>query len=545
MRFTHLLPLAALSAAIVLPDEQVFADLAVPKRQPSESRHKESKSILDKLPCPHHLFDGPKSWIESFRKPRNPIDHALDHSESFDEESQENFVRGFDADAWLEDAIISGFLEGEGLDSPFAVGPQHDGPPPLSHGPPPFGPSPSEGPPNEGPPGDGPPGRGPPGHGPPGHGPPGHGPPGHKPPHKKPHKPHPPHHHHKPNKTIFELISESKYTTKLAKLIANDSELVEVLNSTKANYTLFAPTDSAFAKIPEHAPKPSKEFIRKALLYHIAPGLYPAGRLIFSHTVPTLYNETLLGDNPQRLVAKGGLRGISLNFYSKLLAANIPATNGIIHGVGSIIVPPPRALKIVELLPAQFSTLLLALEKTGLVEELAEAKSVGGTFFVPPNDAFKKLGPRINAFLFSKFGQKYLKALLKYHIVANETLYSNAFYGPSKADLRIESEQEAGADAAPYLHYDLPTLLGGKSLAIDVTRFGPFITFKINGFVRVVVSDGVAKDGVLQVVNKVLIPPKTSPGGAELEYWQGEEMSVDEFKERLGPFVDGDMHVDL
>merc|ERR1711881_19246 len=102
-----------------------------------------------------------------------------------------------------------------------------------------------------------------------------------------------PPHHGKPNKTIYELISESKYTTQLAKLINNDTELVEVLNSTKANFTLFAPTDHAFSKIPEHAPKPSKEFIRKVLLYHVSPGLYPAGRLLFSHTVPTLFNETL------------------------------------------------------------------------------------------------------------------------------------------------------------------------------------------------------------------------------------------------------------
>jgi uncharacterized surface protein with fasciclin (FAS1) repeats len=120
------------------------------------------------------------------------------------------------------------------------------------------------------------------------------------------------------------LISESKYTTVLAKLVANDTELVKVLNSTKAgNLTLFAPTDHAFSKIPPGAHHPSKDFIKKVLLYHISPGLYPAGRLIFSKTVPTLFNETLLGDNPQRLTAKVGLKGIAINFYSKVVAVNI------------------------------------------------------------------------------------------------------------------------------------------------------------------------------------------------------------------------------
>jgi hypothetical protein len=82
--------------------------------------------------------------------------------------------------------------------------------------------------------------------------------------------------------------------------------------------------------------------------------------------------------------------------------------------VDSILVPPPKTLQVLELLPTEFSTLLLGLGKTGLIEELAEATTTGGTFFAPPNGAFKKLGPRINGFLFSKFGKKYLKALLKY-----------------------------------------------------------------------------------------------------------------------------------
>lgn len=59
---------------------------------------------------------------------------------------------------------------------------------------------------------------------------------------------------------------------------------------------------------------------------------------------------------------------------------------------------------------------------------------VGGTLFAPSNWAFQKLGPGINAFLFSPHGQKYLRALLQYHIVVNQTLYSDAFYNGEKAE---------------------------------------------------------------------------------------------------------------
>jgi len=92
-------------------------------------------------------------------------------------------------------------------------------------------------------------------------------------------------------------------------------------------------------------------------------------------------------------------------------------------------------------------------------------------------------------------------------------------------------------------------LLLDKSLAVDLTRYGPFISFKINGFVKVVIQDGIAKDGVIQIVSDVLIPPKAPGGpGAAVQHWGGEEMSVEEFMERLGPFVqenEEEMKMDL
>lgn len=197
----------------------------------------------------------------------------------------------------------------------------------------------------------------------------------------------------------------------------------------------------------------------------------------------------------------------------------------MIHGVDSLLLPPPPALKIVELLPGEFSTLQLGLYKTGLFDAISKANHTGGTLFAPNNWAFKKLGPRINAFLFSSYGEKYLKALLEYHVVANQTLYSDAFY---KAKSVEESDVPKG-----HFHIDLPTLLKDKSLSIDIARWGGFITIKINGFSGVAVQDGIAKDGVLHVLSSVLIPPK-SPGD---EVVLDEEMDLEEFKERLIPFV--------
>jgi uncharacterized surface protein with fasciclin (FAS1) repeats len=194
--------------------------------------------------------------------------------------------------------------------------------------------------------------------------------------------------------------------------------------------------------------------------------------------------------------------------------------------VDSILLPPPPALKILQLLPGEFSTLELALVKTGLGKAIEAANHTGGTFFAPSNFAFKKLGPKINAFLFSNYGEKYLKALLEYHIVANQTLYSDAFYKAKDAE-----NDNVNAEGVPKGHYhlDLPTLLSDKDLSIDIARWGGIIQIKINGYTKVAVQDGLAKDGVIQGLTNVLIPPKT-PGAAA---YQGEELTVADLKARL------------
>ena len=130
-------------------------------------------------------------------------------------------------------------------------------------------------------------------------------------------------HHDKPNKTIYQLISESKYTTKLTKLIDEYPDLVEALNGTASNYTVFAPSDHAFEKIPEHAPKPSKEQLKKVLEYHVSSDFYPAGRVLVTHTIPTLLEGEDIGFEAQRLSTNIGLKGLTVNFYSRIVMIDL------------------------------------------------------------------------------------------------------------------------------------------------------------------------------------------------------------------------------
>ncbi|KAM0722186.1 hypothetical protein Q7P37_001627 [Cladosporium fusiforme] len=489
MKFSHVLPFVAAGSAFVLPSEEVLQDISI------EESHRGGNGLYeDAVNTKDDVLSGFKKhfddvtetsksvWNEAAEQSKNALDSAFsmadDAIEGFNEKIHDT---AFDVQSWLESEM-------ESFDDPH--------------------------------------------HGPPHHGPPHHGPPhdGPHPPHDGPH--HPPH-HGPPNHTVYELIANSKYTTKFAKLLKEYPDLVDKLNSTKANYTVFAPIDKAFEKIPEHHKKPSKEFLESLLSYHVVEDLYPAKRVLFTHTVPTLLKGDHLADKPkpQRLGFHIGLRGLTVNFYSRIVAINIPGTNGVIHGVDSILLPPPNVATIIDLLPGEFSTLELGLGKTGLFDLINSTDHKGGTFFAPSNFAFQKLGPRINAFLFSKYGQKYLKALLEYHLVPDNTLYSDAYYS---AD-----DDEKSQEGVPkgYFHVDLPTLLEDRSLSVDIARYGGYISIKINGFGRVSVQDGIAQDGVIQVVSDVLIPPKKVPGGPGLLQWAGEELDVEDLKERLEPFV--------
>ncbi|KAL4994284.1 FAS1 domain-containing protein [Aspergillus recurvatus] len=367
-------------------------------------------------------------------------------------------------------------------------------------------------------------------------------------------------HPHHSDKTIYQLISESKYTTILAKIIDQDPELVAFLNSTHHKITIFAPTDGAFRKILHHhrhhhgshgghgherdsdgdgdgGHHIPKEVIRYFARYHFSPEVLTAAKLFHAHTINSALNDSLLGtdkdDNglPQRLAVRAGFKGLTINFYSHVVAADIGASNGLIHGLDSILLPPPPALLLLDILPTKFSTFNLGLIKTGLTHYLnttKEESAHGFTIFTPSNRAFDHLGLRINSFLFSPHGTPYLRALLRYHIVPNQTLYSDVLY---TSDGQIRPFGIKGST-----HLDLRTLLDGHDISVDVVRFGPYTGFKVNGWQRVGFADVLGKDGVIHVLDRVLIPPRR----VEERIVAGDEgeLEVEELMERLRPWVE-------
>jgi len=343
MRITSAAALLPLASAFVIFDAEVFNNLETSSRRVIE---KGQNIVADVEESARNAIG---KGHQVFEKTQNALDDALEKVVDGAKTTREDVYNrihkaGCDVESWLE---------GSSFENPFVtISEDHPDHPDHPHHPPPHHPPPHDGPPHLGPP-------------------PHHG------------KPHHPPHHGKSNLTVYELISKSNYTTKLAKLIDEYPDLVEKLNGTKANFTIFAPIDSAFEKIPHHGDhKPSKEAIEKVLLYHISDSFYPAGRVLHSYTIPTLYEPSdpdLLG-HKQRLTVRVTLKGPALNFYSRIVAVNIFGTNGVIHGIDSLLIPPPNVASIINLLPGEFSTLELGLGKTGLFDKIND-RLFGRRFF--------------------------------------------------------------------------------------------------------------------------------------------------------------------
>ena len=135
------------------------------------------------------------------------------------------------------------------------------------------------------------------------------------------------------SKSIAQIASgDSRFTTLVAALKAAD--LVDTLNS-PGDYTVFAPTNDAFAALPSGtipALLADKAALTKVLLYHVAAGRVPAS------TVVTLDHATTLEGSD--VLIRVTADGVMLNGSVKVIITDIQASNGIIHVIDGVLLPP-------------------------------------------------------------------------------------------------------------------------------------------------------------------------------------------------------------
>ena len=136
-------------------------------------------------------------------------------------------------------------------------------------------------------------------------------------------------------KTIVSIASENKnFSTLVTALKAAD--LVETL-SAEGPYTVFAPTNAAFAKIPKatlaNLLKPeNKEQLKKVLTYHVVSGAMTS-KMLKSGKVATVE-----GGN---VTVKISGKKVRVN-NAKVIMADVKASNGVIHAIDTVLMPPTK-----------------------------------------------------------------------------------------------------------------------------------------------------------------------------------------------------------
>ena len=322
--------------------------------------------------------------------------------------------------------------------------------------------------------------------------------------------------------TIYEMLDQSENTTQLVRLLQDQPTLVSVLEDTSTNHTVWAPSDTAFSRFFRNNKAFSSDDLGELLQLHITPHFMPVRRILGTPNVPVLLFPSSL-NGAQRLRIRPSVNGMTVNLSAHMIASDIFACNGVIHVIDAVVVPPPPVLSaVLGLSLVHYSRVQRMLTETWLKKEFADVPRKGCTFFVPSDEAFRRLGVEINAFIFSEEGEGYLRALLKYHIAPNQTLYSNALYDTSSDPYASPPSPSSSssyyftAGDPPHRHrlikgrrcFVLSTMIPGLNLSIDVARHGGLITMRVNESATVTIQDQIASDGVVHVVDSVLIPPR-------------------------------------
>jgi transforming growth factor-beta-induced protein len=264
-------------------------------------------------------------------------------------------------------------------------------------------------------------------------------------------------------------VADGRFTTLVAALDA--AGLVETLSGEGA-FTVFAPTDDAFAALPEGTVASLLEdpagALTDILLYHVVDGVVPA------ETVATLESATTLnGKNVTITVTDGN---VFLNETVQVIITDIEASNGIIHVLDSVLLPPaPVTIVDVALADGRFTTLVAALDAAGLVEALSGEGPF--TVFAPTDDAFAALPEGTVATLLED-PTGALTDILLYHVVAGEITAANI------------------GSMSP-----LTTLQGGElEVMVEMS------TVTVNQSTTIIIADIITDNGVIHVIDTVLLP---------------------------------------
>ena len=254
--------------------------------------------------------------------------------------------------------------------------------------------------------------------------------------------------------------------------------LVETLQG-KGPFTVFAPTDEAFAKLPagtvETLLKPeNKSQLVAVLTYHVVAGTVAAADVVKLTAAATL--------NGQRVDIKVAGGKVQVD-QATVVATDIHCSNGIIHVIDQVILPSTLNIPATADKAGKFKTLLAAAKAAGLVEALSGETPL--TVFAPTDEAFSKLPAGTVENLLKPENKDQLAAVLKYHVVAGRVFSTDLLDGKAVKTLQGGSL--------------IATLKNGKAMILNA---------------QLIATDIDASNGVIHIIDQVLLPAAEPKKGA-------------------------------
>jgi transforming growth factor-beta-induced protein len=224
-------------------------------------------------------------------------------------------------------------------------------------------------------------------------------------------------------------------------------------------FTVFAPTDAAFAKLGIDLSTLSKEELTNILLYHVVAGS------VKSTDLKNGFVETAGGFSIEINIDNGAVINTS-----NVTSADVMASNGIIHIIDEVLLPPTEDIveKALSFNPGEFNTLVAAVVQADLVATLQSEGPF--TVFAPTDAAFEALGVDL-----ASLSKEELTSILLYHVVPGSV---------------FSSDLSAGSVATA----------NGAMIAVSLDA-----GVKINES-NVIIANVQTTNGVIHVIDKVLIP---------------------------------------
>lgn len=275
-------------------------------------------------------------------------------------------------------------------------------------------------------------------------------------------------------KSIAEIASSDANFSILVEALSK-ADLVSTLDGA-GSFTVFAPTNAAFEMLFEDLnvngiEDLSAEALTPILLYHVL------GSKAMAADISTGYYETLSSDTPD---SKGIViyamvsGGVMINNSINVQTADIEASNGVIHVIDKVILPP--TVVDIAIANANFSTLVAAVVKAGLVDALNAAGPF--TVFAPTNAAFDAAFIALGVSGLDDLTAEALTPILLYHVVPDNVLASEVSTGI------------------------VPTLNTESNISITVSEQGVML----DNTAKVIATDVQGSNGVIHAIDNVILP---------------------------------------